>query len=196
MFTLLRVAMEKKLEWLTFPPSQAPNIVKPVVRRFSFMLHEYNGRLQLDQSLAHRYAVPRSDGQRPIPGTCAGCFTKITGPSFKCTLGCGVLCAICVRTLTMHRGHQKCTTEERRSVQQSGLMPFGSFCNGCGQTPLTTPFYHCMVCVDYDLCATCEELNDKFDVAGDDLMLHTLDHVMVKYRQYPTVFPTLPSPPQ
>jgi hypothetical protein len=48
-------------------------------------------------------------------------------------------------------------------------------------SPLTTPYLHCSVCADYDLCAACDALNDMC-IRNGLAPLHDPAHVLIKYR--------------
>jgi hypothetical protein len=94
------------------------------------------------------------------------------------------VCEICIRTLSNHNGHKIKTTEPDPSALWKAL-PGITFCNECGCSPLTVPYYHCTVCDDYDLCDSCERINDAL-VKKMGEMVHDPNHPMIKYRVHPS----------
>ena len=56
-----------------------------------------------------------------------------------------------------------------------------SFCNRCLTKPLTSVYYRCTQCDDYDLCSRCELENDAL-IEQLQKPIHDPNHVMIKYR--------------
>ncbi len=90
------------------------------------------------------------------------------------------MCDVCVRTDARHEAHRAHVTF-LKPVPASN-MSLKSFCNGCQCRPLTTPYFHCTVCADFDLCAPCEAMNDALFDAKQAWRMHDPLHVMIKYR--------------
>jgi hypothetical protein len=144
-----------------------PERVEPIP--VGFMLSSINGRNQLEGG-ARRVVHQRCNLCRSAPEA-----------EFKC-LQCGLMCGVCMRTMCSHdrgRGVYELVTSPAATN-----MPAQSFCNSCGMRPLPVPYYHCMVCPDYDHCPACEEINDGIEAMGDTSTRprHDPAHPMIKYR--------------
>jgi hypothetical protein len=50
--------------------------------------------------------------------------------------------------------------------------------------PLPLPYYHCMVCPDYDLCPSCEDINSTLTAHSGE-KIHDGTHAMIKYKEPP-----------
>jgi hypothetical protein len=146
-----------------------PAHLRPEDTTFSFMLSTLSGR---DNLQAEAY------GRSPV---CTLCHERSGTAAWLCTR-CGTLCDVCVRVASEH-------TVDHTAVEQiyrRGPMHAApdSYCDACGMKPLTLPYYHCVGgCDNYDLCATCETINDTLIAGGQRRPLHDPTHVMVKYRQ-------------
>ena len=164
-----------------------PGVIKSVSRTFTFMLSDYNGRLPMERALAREFSSP---DQGPLSTlTCMGCTMRILGPSYNCE-ECSILCEICVRTRIAHRGHESKTQLVKTRHAPARTVHPGSYCNICKQSPLTYPYYHCLTCEDFDICASCDALGDKMIMGGDDLTLdHDPTHATIKVR-----VPAVPKP--
>jgi hypothetical protein len=148
-----------------------PRKVALKTRVASFMLSSISGRRHLED-------LEKKATDKPL--FCGHCSA---GGCFRRCLTCrGIVCELCLRTLDFHDGHQMETLEEKTYYQSPAPPPKGSYCNACGCSPLTVPYYHCTVCEDYDLCDSCERINDTL-VKRTLEMLHDPAHPMIKYRQ-------------
>lgn len=157
-----------------------PHVVRIKERVPSFMLTSINGRRHLDQL----------ENGSDIATICIHCGQK---QCIRRCLTCNQhVCEICIRTLSTHSNH-KITTFTSDSPPSAGI-PTTSFCNSCGCQPLTVPYYHCQVCDDYDLCDSCERINDALTKKTGE-MIHDPSHPMIKYRVHPSkdVTPTTTS---
>jgi hypothetical protein len=152
------------------PTSSIPgkvNITSPNIG-FSFMLNPNSGRFMGRKAL-EKCELNRSEDR------CAECAQAAT---FRCRDCRKNLCEVCIRTIISHVKH-----EVTALINKQAVMPKASFCNGCGVSPLPIPYYHCMVCEDYDLCGTCEGINDVVVATTIDDRIHDPTHPMVKYRR-------------
>jgi hypothetical protein len=113
---------------------------------------------------------------------CRDCYRARS--TWKC-LDCRTThCDVCVRLNPKHGAHRS------QVVPLTPLNVWGarpqSFCNGCGASPLPLPFFHCMTCADYDLCAGCEEINSGLIASkAPREKLHDATHPMIKHRVAP-----------
>jgi len=159
---------------------------------FTFMLSDLNGRADLRPPPAPllRDLTGRSGSTTAL---CAHCWRD---PAAVDCEACGPLCGVCVRTRPSHRDHESQSSEimtGARHIEVQRLPPT-SFCNACQRRPLTLPYYHCLVCPDYDLCDACDALQDSL-LARGDLKLHDPTHAMAKIRVAPArAGPPAPAP--
>lgn len=101
---------------------------------------------------------------------CDGCgVLPITGDRFKCTVCHDFdLCSACEQKDVHPSSHPLLKLKEapRRDVH------YGITCDGCGTQPIRGVRYKCLVCPNFDLCATCEAKND-----------HPSDHTLLKLKE-------------
>lgn len=172
-FSFMLTAINGRIHAESPPPTatttrRVPHGIEIKERNFSFMLTSINGRSHF------RELEARVSDKSTAGNLCHHCSQP------NCVLRCrecdDFVCDICIRTLRMHDSH----TVTLLPQKDVGTPP-ASFCNACGCAPLTSPYYHCTVCDDYDLCDTCERLNDTL-VTRTDAMVHNPLHPMIKYR--------------
>lgn len=139
----------------------------------TFMMSPINGRREYEKRIAGRDAR-----------VCVHCTTRLV--PWHCTVCGSDLCDVCVRlsqcgssTLVKGRAHTLTQIRERKLLTTQPK----SFCNACGCTPLTVPYFHCMVCVDYDLCEGCDAANDL--LIKNLQSIHDSGHPMIKFRKPP-----------
>jgi len=169
---------------------------------FSFMLSSINGRTdgtaaapsfgsaqvlpgRVEATVPGTFMMSAINGRAQLKGIVRDCCEKCVGivpATFVCRR-CGFICDICMRTICTHtRGDEvkSCT-----GPSAANPMPASSFCNSCGMKPLPVPYYHCIVCPDYDHCPACEEINDDLAALARPgaRPRHDPTHAMIKYRR-------------
>lgn len=150
-----------------------PHVIVIKERVPSFMLTSINGRRHLDQ-------LEAGSGVATI---CIHCSSK---QCIRYCLNCRqYVCEICIRTLSNHKDHKVNTTDIGST---HAVFSVRTFCNSCGCSPLSVPYFHCQVCDDYDLCNSCERINDALSNTGE--MIHDPNHPMIKYRVHPSATTT------
>jgi hypothetical protein len=135
----------------------------------TFMLSSIQGRKELDK-------VSDPPGGRSET-FCTACDHDAL---WECTTCKAPLCDVCVRTLSTHKEHaiQRLPGSHHRRVHDDKPKA----CSTCGISPLPLPYYQCVKCRDFFLCTTCDEINDRLAPLYDELMVHNVDHPMIKYR--------------
>jgi len=134
---------------------------------------QYVNALEVKVDNSFSFMMNTTSGRAKPSVKCAECASRASWQCAQCYRG-RFYCDVCVRTTVEHRGHEA-------TPLVPSPMPPSSFCNGCKVAPLTVPYYHCTVCVDYDLCAGCEAINDECIAIGRR-PLHDPTHETIKYR--------------
>jgi len=150
-----------------------PHNITIKTRTPSFMLSSINGRNHLDK-LENNLNRPCS-----LCTTSKDCIRRCV----QCNMQ---ICEVCIRTSPIHNGHPIETIIGKQSgrLDEFPQAPAMSYCNECGCAPLTTPYYHCTTCDDYDLCDVCFGINNTL-VKRTNEMLHDPKHPMVQYYEPP-----------
>jgi hypothetical protein len=151
-----------------FPTPGLPKaMIRPRDKVFSFMMSPTRGRVALEDEAHGQFVI-----------TYCGCSSRDV--VWHCD-DCGAdYCDLCIRLDARHRPEHK-RVRATRSIPVLTQLP-RSFCNACRAVPLPLPYYHCLVCPDFDLCAACEAINDLLAQTPDRAPLHDPTHPMMKLR--------------
>ena len=94
--------------------------------------------------------------------------------------------------------------ERQDQSHQDGFVHRGISCNKCHEEPIRGVRYHCLNCIDYDLCEYCEAEDAHFRLEKYQRDADTRTHTMIKIRvptpslvrRRPTELPMYPGPLQ
>jgi len=102
---------------------------------------------------------------------CDGCnVSPIVGPRYKCSVCPDFdLCSKCEGSDRHPATHPLVKHKQVAQVLHRGII-----CDGCNKGPIVGDRYKCTVCPDFDLCSTCEDVDDE--------KIHSQDHPMMKLR--------------
>jgi hypothetical protein len=171
----------------THAPTRVQLLEEPVKNVTTWMLAGNSGREEAFRYLDRLESDDDDDDNKLV---CSGenCGRDVV---YQCKVDEMYLCNVCVRILESHATHAKEAVAWMPQVMKDDTLP-NNVCQTCHMTPLTLPFYRCMVCVDYNLCETCEELNDDLvrmprDFEDSSYYLHDPCHPVIKYRKPPPI---------
>lgn len=135
----------------------------------TFMLSSVNGRRALN-----KIAGIREKAARP----CSQCATEA---EYECGAECGFLCGVCARTIYKHSKHASTPVPEILSdLEWAAHCPPVLTCSACRVSPVLLPYYACMVCANYIMCSTCDEIDSK--LGAENACVHDPTHAMIKHK--------------